>query len=48
MTAEMPPLILGSGSPRRAEILDQMGLPYEVVRPELDEERFSHGDPENQ
>lgn len=38
-------IILASGSPRRRELLDQVGIDYEVVKPELDEERFSHGDP---
>lgn len=32
-------LLLASGSPRRAALLDQMGLTYEVRPPDLDESR---------
>jgi septum formation protein len=41
----LPRIILGSGSPRRRDLLRQVGIPFDVVRPEVDEERFSHGDP---
>jgi septum formation protein len=30
-------IILASGSPRRASLLDQIGIPYETVIPEIDE-----------
>ncbi|MGB2876368.1 MAG: Maf family protein [Gaiellaceae bacterium] len=33
------PLILASTSPRRREILDQLGIPFDVVVPEYDETR---------
>ncbi len=31
-------MILASGSPRRAAILDQLGVPYEVVVPDVEGE----------
>ena len=37
-----PPLILASTSPRRREILAQLGIPFEVVAPRYDE---TSGDP---
>lgn len=33
----MTSIILASSSPRRREILDQIGIPYEVIPPEVDE-----------
>ncbi len=33
----LPPLILASASPRRRELLALLGLPFEVVEPEVDE-----------
>jgi len=33
------PLILGSGSPRRREILSALGLPFRVLAADIDEER---------
>ncbi len=33
------PIILASASPRRAELLRQIGLPFEVVIPKVDESR---------
>ncbi|MCH7741045.1 MAG: septum formation inhibitor Maf [Proteobacteria bacterium] len=33
----MPELVLASGSPRRAELLSQIGLDYQVVIPDVDE-----------
>ncbi len=35
-----PRLVLASGSPRRADLLRQIGLRFEVLVPELDEERL--------
>lgn len=32
------PLILGSGSPRRKEILEKMGLEFNVIKPDIDDE----------
>ncbi len=32
------PLILGSGSPRRKEILEKMGLSFNVIKPDIDDE----------
>jgi len=37
-----PPLILASTSPRRREILEQLGIPFDVVPPSYEEES---GDP---
>lgn len=34
------PLILGSGSPRRREIVSALGLPYEVLAADIDESRL--------
>jgi len=33
----VPPLVLASGSPRRAQLLAMLGLDFEVVPPEIDE-----------
>lgn len=33
----MPSIILASGSPRRRELLTQMGLPFTVLSPDVDE-----------
>ncbi|MEZ5278230.1 MAG: nucleoside triphosphate pyrophosphatase [Opitutaceae bacterium] len=38
-------LILASGSPRRRELLDSLGLPFEVVTAEVDEADHRFGDP---
>ncbi len=35
------PLILGSGSPRRREIISALGLPFQVLAADIDEERRS-------
>ena len=35
-------LLLCSGSPRRRDFLLQLGLPFELVRPEIDETQRSH------
>lgn len=35
------PLILGSGSPRRREIVSALGLPFRVLAADIDEERHS-------
>ncbi|HXH96459.1 MAG TPA: Maf family protein, partial [Gaiellaceae bacterium] len=32
-----PPLLLASTSPRRREILEQLGIPFDVVAPEYEE-----------
>jgi septum formation protein len=37
-----PPLILASTSPRRRQILEQLGIPFDVVRPSYEE---THEDP---
>ena len=37
-----PPLVLASTSPRRREILEQLGIPFEVVAPAYEE---TEGDP---
>lgn len=39
-------LILGSSSPWRRRIMDEMGLKYEVVRPDIDEKTIRDDDPE--
>lgn len=41
----MKPLILASGSPRRAELLTQMGLEFTVLSVPIDESAFAHDDP---
>jgi septum formation protein len=43
--SQRPPLILASGSPRRREILGQLGLVFTVVVPDLDEEAIHGGSP---
>ena len=35
--APAPPLILASTSPRRRQILEQLGIPFEIVAPSYDE-----------
>ena len=35
-----PRLVLASGSPRRADLLEQIGLRFEILVPDLDEERL--------
>jgi len=43
----MKSIILASTSPRRSDLLRQVGLPFEVIAPEVDESRFSFDvDPE--
>jgi septum formation protein len=37
MTTQSHKLVLASGSPRRAELLRQLGLVFDVLRPEIDE-----------
>ena len=38
-------LVLVSGSPRRRQLLDQLGLDYDVVKPEIDETSLPNEDP---
>ena len=38
--APAPPLLLASRSPQRRAILEQLGLPFEVVAPQYDEEHL--------
>lgn len=38
-------LILGSTSPRRASLLSQLGLPFDVLAPEVDETHFAGESP---
>lgn len=33
----MEPIILASSSPRRQELLNMLGIPYQVVMPDIDE-----------
>ena len=40
-----PQLILASSSPRRRELLNQIGINHEVIPPHLDEEAFTEDDP---
>lgn len=44
-TSHQPPLVLASGSPRRREILRQLGLDFRVVVPDLDEEAIQGPNP---
>lgn len=39
-------LVLASGSPRRRELLDQLGLDFEIHAAEVDESRFPDEEPE--
>ena len=39
-----PPLLLASTSPQRRAILEQLGLPFDVVEPRYEEETPSEGD----
>lgn len=41
------PLILASGSPYRKELLKQLGYPFEVIIPDVDERQFLEQDPQN-
>jgi septum formation protein len=43
-TSAVPSLILASASPRRREILTQLGIPFDVVVPDVEE--VTEGDPE--
>nr|PZN90876.1 MAG: septum formation protein Maf [bacterium] len=40
----MPPLVLASGSPRRAQLLAMLGLTFEVIEPNIDE-TWREGEP---
>ena len=42
----MPRIILASGSPRRAELLSQIGLPFEVSVPNVDETPLTRESPD--
>lgn len=41
MIIELPPIILASGSPRRAEILRTVGWPFEALPVDIDESRHA-------
>ena len=41
----MPSLVLASGSPRRRELLGQLGLAFIVMSPDVDETPLGHEDP---
>ncbi|WP_020394385.1 Maf family protein [Thiolinea disciformis] len=41
-----PQLILASGSPRRRELLDQIGVRYQIVAADIDETPFPHEAPD--
>lgn len=40
MSSHSHPIILASGSPRRRELLASLNIPFEVIKPEVDEEAF--------
>jgi septum formation protein len=40
----MPPIVLASASPRRADLLTQLGLEFDVVAPEIDESALAGED----
>ncbi|MFO7260000.1 MAG: nucleoside triphosphate pyrophosphatase [bacterium] len=42
--ARVPPLVLASGSPRRAQLLAMLGLTFEVIEPNIDE-TWREGEP---
>jgi nucleoside triphosphate pyrophosphatase len=43
-TLDLPAIILASGSPRRAEILNTVNWPFKVVSPDIDETRYANED----
>ncbi len=43
--ADLLPLVLGSASPRRAMLLKETGIPFEVVKPNLEEARLPNEAP---
>src|SRR5262244_2852705 len=45
LTFAQPKLILASGSPRRAEILQAVGWPFEIAVSGIDESRLAGEDP---
>jgi septum formation protein len=45
MSPAVPPIVLASASPRRTEILRQMGIPHTVVPSTVDESRLSADHP---
>jgi len=45
VTAQPPKLVLASGSPRRRQLLETLGLAFEVVAPDVDELRFPDEEP---
>lgn len=42
----MSPIVLASGSPRRSQLLEMLGVPFRVVVPEVDEARHPGEQPE--
>ncbi|HUL04329.1 MAG TPA: Maf family protein [Gemmatimonadales bacterium] len=42
----MNPIVLASGSPRRRQLLEMLGMPFRVVLPEVDETRAAGEPPE--
>lgn len=43
----MTQIILASGSPRRRELLKDLGLEFEIYKPDVDEARLENESPEN-
>lgn len=42
MSASKPPIILASTSPRRRELLEMLGVPFEILAPKVDEAAYDH------
>ncbi|MEQ1762862.1 MAG: Maf family protein, partial [Pyrinomonadaceae bacterium] len=47
MAVDLPKLVLASGSPRRAEILNSVGWEFEKVIPDVDESVINRESPED-
>lgn len=44
-TPALAPLVLASSSPRRRQILEQLGMAFEAIRPQVDEDAVGGGSP---
>ena len=44
-SSPIPQIVLASSSPRRSALLDQVGVPFRTIHPDVDEESIEHPDP---